>query len=181
MGRGSDGSIKLIVDRCPLAPEELEPLFTSRTREITLAVGGEDCWVCCCIKGLFKLLFLSPPPIETFEAEVLMPQTEADTGIRVRKDTGGGPIFALLVLIVILLVAEDVTEDAGDLSCCKRLDAPDTDGDFMPSKCTLFAGLTVVRRPPPPPTVSLVFCMASNMISSTFCGDGFSDGKLDLC
>lgn len=47
MGRGNEGSIKLIVDRCPLAPEELEPLFTSRTREITLAVGGEDCWVCC--------------------------------------------------------------------------------------------------------------------------------------
>lgn len=47
MGRGSDGSIKLIVDLCPLFPELFEPLFTSRTREITLAVGGDDCCDCC--------------------------------------------------------------------------------------------------------------------------------------
>lgn len=43
IGRGSDGSIKLIVDLCPLFAPPFEPLFTSKTREITLAVGGEDC------------------------------------------------------------------------------------------------------------------------------------------
>ena len=43
IGRGSEGSIKLIVDLCPLFTELLDPLFTSSTREITLAVGGEDC------------------------------------------------------------------------------------------------------------------------------------------
>ena len=95
-----------------------------------------------------------------------MPQTEADTGIRVRR-AAGGTMFVVLVLIVSPVL--DVTVVVGALICCKMLEGKDVPGDFIPSKCTLFVGLTVVRRPPPPPpTVSLVFCMASNMISSTF-------------
>ena len=182
IGLGSDGSIKFIVDLCPLLPEAFEPLFTSSTREITLAVGGEDCCVCCWIKGLFKLLFLSPPvPIVILGTEeVLMPQIEADTGIRVRKAAGGGTMLVLLVLIVSPPPAVDVTVAAGDFICWNMLVEAEFIGDLIPSKWTLFPGFTVVSKPPPP-TVSLVFCMASKMISSTFCGDGFSDNKLDLC
>jgi hypothetical protein len=115
--------------------------------------------------------------MEMIEDEVLMPQTDADTGISVLK-AAGGTMFVLVVLIV--SPAEDVMDVGGDLICCKMFEGIDVPGDLMPSKCTLFAGFTVVSKPPPP-TVSFVFCMASNMISSTFCGDGFSDGKLVLC
>ena len=95
-----------------------------------------------------------------------MPQTEADTGIRVRR-AAGGTKFVELVLIVSPVLEAIVI--AGDLICCKMLEGKDVLGDFIPSKWTLFVGLTVVKRPPPPPpTVSLVFCIASNIISSTF-------------
>ena len=114
-----------------------------------------------------------------FDPEVLMPQTEADTGIRVRK-AAGGTMFVVFVFIV--SPALEATVVAGDSICCRMLEGKEVLGAFIPSKWTLLVGLTVVRRPPPPPpTVSLVFCMASNMISFTFCGEGFSDGfKLDL-
>ena len=86
----------------------------------------------------------------------------------------------LVLFLFSVRPAVDDTDVDGDLICCKMFGGADDDpGDLMPSKWTLFVGVTVVRSPPPP-TVSLVFCMASNIISSTFCGDGFSDGRLDL-
>jgi hypothetical protein len=79
--------------------------------------------------------------METVDDEVLMPQTEADTGISVLK-AAGGTMFVLVVLMV--SPAEDVMDVGGDLICCRMFEGIVVPWDLIPSKCTLFAGFTVV-------------------------------------
>ena len=112
-----------------------------------------------------------------FDVEVLlMPQTDAEqTGMSARKAAGGTKL--LWFPFRVEQGVDDTEEFIGVLICCIRFEgAPEV---LMPSNWPLVAGVTVVSSPPP--TVSLVFFMASNIISSTFCGEGFSDGKPDLC